>query len=180
MTRVVAFVAALMLAQACSRPRPAVMPAPTRTTFDFMAQSAVDDMLQGRFEGSATMDSGWMVVQIARSAITIPPGPAQNWRNLTVRAFLATDYTPGAWKAVAQSRPVNVFRFIDFARTREDERRTIPIDTTLRFMVPIPPGASLTTSRLAIEMEWVFVVGEYGETESRIAFSGPLLPRPVP
>jgi hypothetical protein len=174
----VAIAVAVLSIGACSRQQPVVAPAPPPPppTFQFVAVTGADSAMEGRFEGTATLADNWLQVVVPRSTITVPPGNSENWRNLTVRAFLATDYQPGLWKAVAQSRPVNVFRFIDFGRTNWSDRRTLPIEQEFRFMVPVPPGASLATSRIAIELEWVFVVGEYGETESRIAFSGPLPP----
>ena len=173
----VASAAVVLSVGACSRQKPVVAPAPAPPlTFQFVAATAADSAMEGTFEGTATLEKNWLTVVVPRSRITVPPGNSENWRNLTVRVFLATDYQPGPWKAVAQSRPVNVFRFIDFGRTNWSERRTLPIEQELRFMVPVPPGASLVTSRLAIELEWIFVVGEYGEADSRIAFSGPLPP----
>lgn len=172
--RLLATTALLIVVGACSRSRPVVAPAPYSGTFTFAAQSSADSTLEGRFEGTATVANGWMTVSVPAPQITIAGGPAERWRSLTVRAFLATDFKPGAWKAVAQSRPVNIFRFIDYSRANRNDRRTVVLETPLTFMVPIPPGAPLATSRLAFELEWVFVVGNYGETDSRIAFSGPL------
>jgi hypothetical protein len=164
-------------ASGCARSKPTVSPKPYSGTFSFIAQTGADSALEGRFEGTASVENNWVTVEIPRTILTIPPGSPENWRNLTVRAFLATDYQPGSWKAAVQSRPVNVFRFIDFSRTENTVRRTLPLETPLRFLVPVPPGASLATSRLAFELEWTFVMGSYGDTDSRIAFSGPL---PVP
>ena len=167
-----------VFAAGCSRPKPDVVPAPPPPppVFQFVASSVPDSAMQATFEGTAKVENNWLTVVVPRAIITVPPGNSENWRNLTIRAFLATDYQPGAWKAVAQSRPVNVFRFIDFGRTNWSERRTLPVEQPLQFMVPVPPGATLTTSRLAFEVEWIFVVGEYGEADSRIAFSGPITP----
>lgn len=170
----VAMTLPLVVAAGRARARPAVGPAPLSGTFAFLAQTPSDSMMEGRFDGTVTIENNWLTVEIPRGIITIPPGPPENWRNLTVRAFLATDYQPGLWKASVQSRPVNVFRFIDFPQNGNDRRRTIPLGTPLRFLIPIPPGASLETSRLAVELQWVYVMGSAADTESRIAFSGPL------
>ena len=175
--------ATLLLAGACGK-RPAVVPLPSPCgpgqrnpsagTWQFVAQSRPDSAMEGRFDGTATIEKDWISVVVPRAMLTVPPGNSENWRNLTVRAFVATDFCSGNWKAVAQARPVNVFRFIDFGRTKWSERRTVSVDEPLRFLVPIPPGASLSTSRLAFEMEWVYVFGTFGDTDSRFAFSGPI------
>ncbi len=164
----------LVVASACSRAKPVVTPTAAASAFAFVAQTATDSAMEGKFEGTITVENNWLTVEIPRGIVTVPPGPPENWRNLTVRAFLATDYKPGIWKASVQSRPVNVFRFIDFTRSQNEQRRTLPLETSLRFLVPIPPGASLATSLLAIELEWIYVMGTAADTESRIAFSGPL------
>ena len=108
--------AAALFAAACSHQKPAVTPAPSPfpATFTFTATTSADSAMEGRFEGSAVYDQGWLTVSVPRTSITVPPGNSENWRNLTVRAFVATNYQRGEWKAVAQSRPVNVFRFLNF------------------------------------------------------------------
>jgi hypothetical protein len=63
-----------------------------------------------------------------------------------------------------------------FGGTNAGERRTLAVEEPLSFLVPVPPGASLATSRLAFELEWVVVMGSFGDTDSRIAFSGPIPP----
>ena len=175
-------VAVAVLATACSRSKPVVAPPPAPTpfpvSFAFVATSAADSAMQGTFEGTASYDKGWLTVRVPRTTVTVPPGNSENWRNLTVRAFVATDYRPGAWKAVAQSRPVNVFRFLNFGATKWSERRTLELEQPLSFLIPVPPGATAATSRLAFEMEWVFVMGAFGDTDSRIAFSGPISATP--
>lgn len=167
-------VAVIVAAGACARTRPVTGPAPLSGTYAFVAQTEADSAMEGRFEGTITFGNNWLTVDILRTVITIPPGPPENWRNLTVRAFVATDYQPGWWKASVEARPVNVFRFIDFSRTQNTDRRTLPVQTPLRFVVPVPPGASVATSRLALELQWIYVLGTAADTESRIAFSGPL------
>jgi hypothetical protein len=134
--------------------------------------------MQGTFEGTATYDNGWLTVSVPKSTVTVPAGNSENWRNLTVRAFVAANNGRGNWTAVAQSRPVNVFRFLNFGATRWSERRTLTLEAPLSFTVPVPPGATAGTSRLAFELEWVFVMGTFGDTDSRIAFSGPIAATP--
>lgn len=171
------FIAAIILAAGCSRARPAAVPAPAPAwpqRFDFVAETVADSAMEGTFEGSATFDGGWLTITVPRATVTVPPGNSENWRNLTVRAFVASDYRPGEWKALAQSRPQNIFRFLDFGSTPWSARRTLPIEKPLSFVVPVPPGATAATSRIAIELEWVFVMGTFGDTDSRIAFSGPI------
>jgi hypothetical protein len=174
-------VAVAIVATACSHAKPAVVtpaPAPFPASFAFTATSAVDTTgLQGTFEGTATYADGWLTVSVPRATLTLPPANPENWRNVTVRAFLATDYRRGDWKAVAQARPVNVFRFMNFSnRDKWGQRQTLPLEQPLSFMVPVPKGATAATSRLAFEIEWVFVMGAYGDTDQRIAFSGPIPP----
>lgn len=165
----------------CARAR--ATPAPTPVLwpqeFAFVAETGADSALQATVGGTATFDRGWLRVTVPRVVVTVPPGNPENWRNLTIRPFIATDYRPGDWKAVGESRPVNVFRFIDFSATRWSERRTVSVDQPLSFLVPIPPGAAPATSRLAFELEWVVVMGSFGDTDSRIAFSGPISTRPA-
>jgi hypothetical protein len=175
--------AAVTLAAACSHPKPVVTPGPTPfpATFSFTATSPADTAMQGTFEGTATYANGWLTVTVPKTTVTVPPGNSENWRNLTIRAFVATDYQRGDWKAVAQSRPVNVFRFLNFGATRWSERRTLTLEAPLSFIVPAPPGATAKNSRLAFELEWVFVMGSFGDTDSRIAISGPISPsQPFP
>jgi hypothetical protein len=168
--------AAALFAAACSHQRAAVTPAPAPfpAAFAFTATSTPDSAMEGRFEGTAVYDQGWLTVSVPRTSITVPPGNSENWRNLTVRAFVATNYQRGEWKAVAQSRPVNVFRFLNFGATTWSERRTLVLEQPLSVVVPVPPGATAANSRLAFELEWVFVMGTFGDTDSRIAFSGPI------
>ena len=175
--------AAAIFASACSRQKPAVAPtpAPFPSAFTFTATSAADSAMQGTFEGTATYENGWLTVTVPKSTITVPPGNSENWRNLTVRAFVAANYERGNWTAVAQSRPVNVFRFLNFGATKWSDRRTLTLEAPLSFVVPVPPGATADHSRLAFELEWVFVMGTFGDTDSRIAFSGPISSaRPYP
>lgn len=167
-------IAAMILAAgACTRSKPAIQPLPS-AAFQFAAETSRDSALTAKFEGTAVLANGWITVIIPRAMLDLPPGRPENWRNLTVRAFAAADYNYGDYKAPVQSRPVNVFRFIDFSKTNNAERRTLPVDTELRFTIPIPPGATLTTTRLGIELEWIFIQDGYGETDSRIAFSKPI------
>jgi hypothetical protein len=162
-----------LVASACTRQRPTTQPLPSGS-FQFGAETPRDSALNGRFEGTAVLANGWMTVTIPRAVLDFPPGRAENWRNLTVRAFAATDVERGPWQAVAQSRPVNIFRFVEFAKTRDTDRRTLPIDAELQMMVPVPPGAALATTRLGIELEWIFIQDGYGETDSRIALTRPI------
>lgn len=170
------------LATACSHRKPvvAVAPAPTPfpVVFGFSASSGADSLMEGTFEGTATYADGWLTVTVPKTTITVPPGNSENWRNLTVRSFVAANYGRGNWSAVAQSRPVNVFRFLNFGATRWTERRTLALEAPLSFLVPVPPGATAENSRLAFELEWVFVMGSFGDTDSRIAFSGPITATP--
>ena len=168
----------MVAATGCRRAHPVVAaaPAPFPAQFTFVARSAADSAIEGTFEGTAAYDKGWLTVSVPRAVVTVPPGKPENWRNLTVRSFVATDY-PGAWRAVAQSRPVNVFRFIDFGSKPWSERRTFALETPLAFQVPVPPGAVAARTRLAFELEWVVVLGTFGDTDSRIVFTAPI---PVP
>jgi hypothetical protein len=172
--------AAVLCAAACSRQKPvlALAPSPFPATFAFTASSSADSAMEGRFEGTATFNQGWLTVSVPRTTITVPAGNSENWRNLTVRAFVATNYQRGDWKAIAQSRPVNIFRFLNFGATKWSERRTLLLEEPLSFTVPVPPGATAANSRLAFELEWVFVMGTFGDTDSRIAFSGPISATP--
>ena len=170
--------AVAMIATACARQKPGVMPAPAPApfpaTFTFTATSPADSSMEGTFEGTATYENGWIAVSIPRATVTVPPGNSENWRNLVVKAFVAKDYRSGDFKAVAQSRPVNIFRFLNFGATRWTERRTLTLEAPLSFTIPVPPGATAANSRLAFELEWIFVMGTFGDTDSRIAFSGPI------
>jgi hypothetical protein len=174
--------AAAALAAACSRQTPVVAPNPAPTpfpaSFSFTATGAADLAMQGTFEGTATYENGWLTVTVPKTTITVPPGNSENWRNLVVRSFVAANYRRGDYTAVAQSRPVNVFRFLNFGATRWTERRTLTLEAPLSFVVPVPPGATAENSRLAFELEWVFVMGSFGDTDSRVAISGPISATP--
>jgi hypothetical protein len=176
----IAVMAVATFAAACSHQPPVVAPAlsPFPAEFAFTATSPVDSAMQGTFEGTATYANGWLTVTVPKSVVTVPAGNSENWRNLTVRAFVAANYRMGNWTAVAQSRPVNVFRFLNFGATRWSERRTLALESPLSFVVPVPPGATAANSRLAFELEWIFVMGTFGDTDSRIAFSGPISASP--
>ena len=171
-----------IITTACSQQKPVVasapLPAPFPATFTFTATGAADLAMEGTFEGTATYENGWLRVTVPKTTITVPPGNSENWRNLTVRSFVAANYGRGDFTAVAQSRPVNIFRFLNFGATRWTERRTLTLEAPLSFMVPVPPGATAENSRLAFELEWVFVMGSFGDTDSRLAFSGPISPTP--
>ena len=178
MRRVLGVALVAVAVAACShKPPPAITPAP-RQTFEFTAESSPDSV-RLRVTGNATIDSGWIRVQVVETQVTLPAGRAENWRGLTVRSMLATDYRRG-WTSVAQARQVNVFRFLDFSKSPSEGPRSLKVEQPLSFMVPIPPGAVLADARLAFELEWVFIYSGYGETESRVAFSGPIVPVTVP
>ena len=78
------------------------------------------------------------------------------------------DYGRGGcryWKAPVESRPTNLWRYMTFpARSLTDPKTSVSIRDTLHFVAPIPPGKSLATARLAIEVEWVTLYKDYGET----------------
>jgi hypothetical protein len=168
----------VLLAAACSHPATAVVrPAPP-LTLPFSV-STPDDSVRGHFKGTARQDGNWIDVTIDTAVVDLPPGRPELWRGLEISAFIAADYNRGDFKAPAQSRPVNVFRFLDFSRTDNAGRRTLRIDTPLHFLVPVPSGALLGASRLGIQMQWVFAFGGYGESDSRIAFTSFLVP-PAP
>ena len=163
----------------CAGRRVRVEPTPDATT-SFVAQGVPDPQVEGRFEGTATIRGGWIHIVVSKAQLVLPPGDRETWRNLRVRAFLAVDYNQGSWTAAVESRPVIVWRFMDWpANSPAGTRRTVPLNDTLRFLVPIPPGANLSTSRLAFETEWTFAVAGYGETDSRFAFT-PLTPSRPP
>jgi hypothetical protein len=174
--------AVALIAAACSRQTPVVtstpVPTPFPVAFSFTATSQTDLAMEGTFEGTATYENGWLKVTVPKTTITVPPGNSENWRNLTVRSFVAANYGRGNWTAVAQSRPVNIFRFLNFGATRWTERRTLTLEAPLSFVVPVPPGATAENSRLAFELEWIFVMGSFGDTDSRVAISGPISATP--
>jgi hypothetical protein len=158
-------------ATACAARGPRTQPVPAER-FSFAARSNPDSLLEASFEGTAIVHDGWISVDVARSSVTFPPGLAENWRSLRMRSFVAADFGAGAWKAPAASTAQDVWQFIDFASgPSSTTRRSLPIGDTLHFLVPIPPGASLATSRLAFETEWVVLFGSYGQIESRFAFA---------
>src|SRR5689334_21846153 len=94
--------AAAVLTAACSHQKPMVapVPAPFPATFTFTAIGPADSAMQGTFEGNATYDNGWLTVTVPKSTITVPAGNSENWRNLSVRAFVAANYGRGNWKPV--------------------------------------------------------------------------------
>jgi len=172
--RIVAVVGSAFLLQACAANRPRE-PGPAES-ITFAAQTAHDTIVEGAFEGTAVIRDGWITMVVPKATLTFPPGPPERWRSLTIRSFLAVDYRLGAWTAPVESTPVNVWRFLEFPRGPAPEGRTsITLKDTLRYLIPIPPGASLAMSRLAFEVEWVTLYKGYGQTESNFGFSGPLV-----
>lgn len=142
----------------------------------FAVQTAHDTIVEGAFEGTAVIRDGWISVVVPKTTLTFPPGPHERWRSLTIRSFLAVDYRLGAWRAPVESSPINVWRFLEFPLGPPSQSRTsITLKDTLRYLIPIPPGASLAMSRLAFEVEWVTLYKDYGQTESNFGFSGPLV-----
>lgn len=171
--RLAALVGCSLLVSACARNAPRIEPVPAQT-ITFSAQTRPDSMVEGAFEGTAVISDGWISV-VVKPTLTFPAGPHERWRSVTIRSFVAADYGQGTWRAPIASMPVNVWRFLDFTRGKTARGRTsIAIPDTLRFQVPIPKGAALSTSRLAFEVEWVSLYKDYGETEQNYAFSGPL------
>jgi hypothetical protein len=162
---------AISVTACAATPRPQQAPVPV----GFIAQTLPDTIVEGAFEGTATLSNGWMNVVVTRATLTFPPGVAERWRSLTVRAFVAIDYRSGRWKAPAESTPINMWQFIDFPRGAPSQNRTtVGVKDTLRFMVPVPPDASLATSRIGFQVEWVTLSKNYGQTESNFGFSAPL------
>src|SRR4051812_47831708 len=95
-----AFVAITLLA-ACSSQKPKVTPAPA---FELpFAVETPPDSVRGRFVGTIRRDGGWLDVTIDTAMVDLPPGPAELWRGLTIRPFVAADYGRGDFKAPAES-----------------------------------------------------------------------------
>jgi hypothetical protein len=168
----IAFAVCTLTLLACAGGPPAqTAPVP----MSFTTRTLPDSIIEGSFTGTLTMKDGWMDVVVTSGELTFPPGPAERWRSLTVRSFVATDYAKGSWKTAAESTPVNMWQFIDFPRGAPQQSRiTIAIKNALHFKVPVPPGASLATSRIGFEMEWVTLFKDYGQTEANFSFSAPL------
>lgn len=176
--RFLELVSGAFLAQGCaaSRSQSAPTPSPSQT-MSFAIQTGRDTIVEATIDGTAVIRDGWISVVVPKATLTFPPGPAERWRSLTIRSFVAADYGLGTWKAPVESTPINVWRFMGFPRVPVDQGRiSITLNDTLRFTVAIPPGASLTTSRLAFEVEWVTLYKGYGQTESNYGFSRPLAP----
>jgi hypothetical protein len=167
------------LLQGCAANRSHPNPLPsTERTMSFSIQTGRDTIVEATFDGTAVIRDGWISVIISKATLNFPPGPPDRWRSLTVRSFVAADYGRGTWKAPVESTPINVWRFMEFPRIAPTNRNRIEIilTDTLRFTVAIPPGASLATSRLGLEVEWVTLYNGYGQTESNVGFSAPLAP----
>lgn len=173
--RMAVTVGTIFLLQACSRNPPPVEPLPG-DRISFVAQTSRDTIVEGAFEGTAVSRDGWIDVVVSRTTLTFPPGPPERWRSLTIRSFVAVDYRRSGWTAPVESTPVNVWRFLAFPRGPAPQNRTsVTLDSALHFLIPIPPGASLTTSRLGFEVEWVTLFNGYGQTEANYAISEPLV-----
>jgi hypothetical protein len=176
--RLVWLLACSLVHLGCARNAPPGMPAPAES-FSFTAQALPDSILDGSVEGTATVDGKWITVVVTGARLTVPPGSRDRWRSLTLRSFLAVDYRPGPWKMLAQSAPINVWPYLEFPRESAGSGKTpIVINKSMTFLVAIPPGASITTSRLAFEIEWVTLFKGWGETESNFAFSQPIVTKP--
>jgi len=172
--RVAGVAGTAVLLQACSRNPPPAEPLPG-DRISFAAQTSRDTIVEGAFEGTAVSRDGWLDVVVSTATLTFPPGPPERWRSLTIRTFVAVDYTRAGWRAPAESTPVNVWRLMEFPRGAPPGARTpITLDSALHYLIPIPPGASLGTSRLGFEVEWVTLFNGYGQTEANYAISNPL------
>lgn len=168
-------VACSILFAACAWNPPPVEPLPGET-ITFAAQTGRDTIVEGAFEGFASVRGGWIDVVVSRTTLTLPPGPPERWRSLTIRSFVAVDYRRSGWKAPVESTPVNVWRFMAFPRNPAPQvRMPITLDSALHYLIPIPPGASLATSRLGFEIEWVTLFNGYGQTEANYAITEPLV-----
>jgi hypothetical protein len=182
---VVALVATTLIA--CARNRAEPKPLAGDATFAFTAETPADTVLTGTFAGTATIHDQYISVVIPRASISFPAGEAMRWRGLVIHAFVAADFAGGSWRAPVESRPTNLWRFLDFPPRPLAVRTSIALNEPLRFLVPIPPGTDLAKARLALEIEWVSLfartgetVLKYGQPESNIAFSGPIvLSRPA-
>jgi hypothetical protein len=160
---------------ACARNPSPVAPLPVET-ISFSAQTGRDTIVEGAFEGTALVRDGWIDVVVSKTMLTFPPGPPERWRSLTIRSFVAVDYSRTGWRAPVESTPVNVWRFMAFPRGPAPQARMpITLDSALHYLIPIPRGASLATSRLGFEIEWVTLFNGYGQTESNFGISGPLV-----
>jgi hypothetical protein len=167
-------VAGSILFSACARNSPPVAPIPGET-ISFTAQTSRDTIVEGAFAGTAVSRDGWIDVIVSKTTLTFPPGPPERWRSLTIRSFVAVDDRRSGWRAPVESTPVNVWRFLVFPRGPAPQSRTsITLDSALHYVIPIPPGASLATSRLGFEVEWVTLFNGYGQTEANYAISKPL------
>ena len=164
-----------LVLSACSRNPPPVEPL-LGETISFTALTSRDSIVEGTFEGMAVSRDGWVDVVLSKTTLTFPPGPPERWRSLTIRSFVAVDYRRSGWRAPVESTPVNVWRFLTFPRGPAPKGRTsITLDSALHYLIPVPPGASLDTSRLGFRVEWVTLYNGYGETESNFGISGPLV-----
>jgi hypothetical protein len=172
--------AVLVSAAACSHQAPVTVPVPAPALSLPFSIATPEDTVRGYFKGTARQTGTWIDVTIDTATVDVPAGRPELWRGLTVSAFVAADFNRGDFRAPAEARPVNVFRFLDFSKSDYGAKRTVRIESPLHFLVPIPPGAALSAARLGIQMEWVFPYGGYGESDTRLAFTQPLVPPPVP
>ena len=172
----------LTVPSACARSHPQTAPAPD-ATFEFTAQSGVDT-LDGQFSGRALVHDGWMQVTVDRASINFPPGESMRWRSVVLHAFVAAEYNGQSWTAPVESRPTNLWPYLSFPPRPLPERTPINVRTPLRFLVPIPPSTDLSKARLALEIEWVALYREqgheYGQTETNVAFSQPIVLKRLP
>jgi hypothetical protein len=176
--RLASLVVCALILIGCARNPPRTTPGAVES-FTFTAQTRPDSILEGSVEGTATVDGKWITVVVTGARLTVPPGSRDRWRSLTLRSFLAVDYRPGSWRMLAQSAPINAWPYLEFPRQSAGEVKTpIVINKSMTFLVAIPPGASIATSRLAFEIEWVTLFKGWGETESNFAFSQPIVTKP--
>src|SRR4051812_6596495 len=108
-----AAIAVLLTAAGACAHHPQIAPTPD-ATFDFTAATTVDTVLTGSFAGNATIHEQYISVVIPRASISFPPGEAMRWRGVVLHAFVAADYTGGSWTAPVETRPTNLWRFLDF------------------------------------------------------------------
>ncbi len=108
-----------------------------------------------RFAGTADVAGEWMQVIIRSGAVRAYQQDPTQYRNLRIRAAVATCTAGGHWALASESLPVRVTA----ALASEDagsglDAGTHELRDTLRLNAALPPGTRLDRAWMAIVVEW--------------------------
>jgi hypothetical protein len=155
--RASAIVAAISLSAACATAVHSPSPSPI-VPIAFTASSLQSIYgIQGRFEGTVTVQGNWLEVEVLSGALRGFQGDAVHYSDLRVRATVASCISGHASEATSESRAVKLGPVFGIGtRVAGPDTALRVMHDTLRFSVAVPRGTSLDRSWLAFVLEWPF------------------------